>query len=104
MAEHASECALCSKYAADMQALDAQLNAALRVPLPERSVSHYMTGAKRGTPEPAAAPRRNWFALAASLVPITLGLDAFLYLSGAVFLVTVAANVMFHHRLPGSSG
>ncbi len=39
-------------------------------------------------------------ALAAGLVPITLGLGAFLYLAVAVFLVTATANLWFHHRLP----
>ena len=38
-------------------------------------------------------------AIAASLVPITFGLGAFFYLSGAVFLITVAANTLFHRRL-----
>lgn len=41
-------------------------------------------------------------ALAASLVPITFGLSAMLYLAGAVFLITAAANTLFHHRLPAS--
>ncbi|MHC4740384.1 MAG: spermine/spermidine synthase domain-containing protein [Planctomycetota bacterium] len=41
-------------------------------------------------------------ALAASLVPITFGLSALLYLAGAIFLVTAAANTLFHYRLAAS--
>ena len=68
MEEHARECPLCARYAANMQALDTQLAAALRVPAPERSVASYMTDTAPPVPEPAAEPRRGWFALAASLV------------------------------------
>lgn len=39
-------------------------------------------------------------AITASLVPITFGFEAFLFLAGAVFLITAVANVLFHHRLP----
>jgi len=41
-------------------------------------------------------------ALAASVVPVALGLTMFLYLAGAIFLVTAAANSLFHHHLPNS--
>ena len=41
-------------------------------------------------------------ALAASLLPITFGLGAFLYLAAAVFLITAAANSLFHYRLDRS--
>lgn len=68
MEEHAHECALCNKYAKDMRALDAQLNAALSVPAPERSVESYMTETTPRVAEPVAAPRKFRFALAASLV------------------------------------
>ena len=42
-------------------------------------------------------------ALAASVVPIALGLNAFLYIAAAIFLVTAGANWLFHRPLSDSS-
>jgi hypothetical protein len=41
----------------------------------------------------------GWGALLSTFIPILWGIDAFLSVSGAVFLITVAADAWFHGRL-----
>src|SRR5262249_38124393 len=45
----------------------------------------------------------GWGALLSAFIPILWGIDAFLYVSGVVFLVTVAADAWFHGPLGRSA-
>jgi hypothetical protein len=42
----------------------------------------------------------GWGAMLSTFIPIVWGIDAFIYVSGVVFLVTVAADAWFHGHLP----
>jgi hypothetical protein len=44
----------------------------------------------------------GWGAVLSTFIPIIWGIDAFIYVSGAVFVVTIAADAWFHGHLSGT--
>lgn len=69
IAEHLQDCAACTNFARDMAALDARLETAFKVPVPEGLEARI---ALDGSLKNRRRPLRSWMALAASVVMVGL--------------------------------
>ena len=84
---HRESCATCAKYAQEMQRLDGLIKKALEVPVPQTR-EFAATAA-------APAPRRNWYAMAASVL-LVVGAGIGLTLLGGKSQTAYAQEIVAH--------
>ncbi|HSN17964.1 MAG TPA: DUF3379 family protein [Gammaproteobacteria bacterium] len=100
VAEHLKDCAACANFARELLALDARLEAAFKVPVPEGLEARI---ALDGSLKNRNRPLRPWLALAASVVMVGL-LATFAWRHDHPSDTTLAVAVVKHIENPEEAG